>query len=316
MVEQTAREHRGGRIGPDPPSADDGRLEPRPGPPGTVVGMRVATYNVNSVRARVGRVVDWLVREDVDVVGLQEIKCKPEQFPYDAFREAGYEVELHGLSQWNGVAFASRLPMEDVEITFPSQPGFAKGQEGPDQPKEARAIGVTVEGVRLWSLYVPNGRELGDPHYDYKLDWLSKLATETEAWLAARPDQPLALMGDWNVAPLDTDVWDMSVFEGHTHVSQPERDAFFRFEEVGLTDVVRSRLPEGYTYWDYKQLRFPKNEGMRIDFVLGSKAFDGLVTSAAIHRDERKGDAPSDHVPVVVDLDLETELDDDRPMIF
>ncbi|NQW87216.1 MULTISPECIES: exodeoxyribonuclease III [unclassified Frigoribacterium] len=278
--------------------------------------MRVATYNVNSVRARVGRVVDWLVREDVDVAGLQEIKCKPEQFPYEAFREAGYEVELHGLSQWNGVAFVSRLPMEDVEITFPSQPGFAKGQEGPDQPKEARAIGVTVEGVRLWSLYVPNGRELGDPHYDYKLDWLSKLATETEAWLAERPDQPLALMGDWNVAPLDTDVWDMSVFEGHTHVSQPERDAFFRFEEVGLTDVVRSRLPEGYTYWDYKQLRFPKNEGMRIDFILGSKAFDGLVTSAAIHRDERKGDAPSDHVPVVVDLDLETELDDDRPMIF
>lgn len=279
-------------------------------------GMRVATYNVNSVRARVGRVVDWLVREDVDVAGLQEIKCKPEQFPYDAFREAGYEVELHGLSQWNGVAFVSRLPMEDVEITFATQPGFAKGQEGPDQPKEARAIGVTVEGVRLWSLYVPNGRELGDPHYDYKLDWLAKLAAETESWLSARPDQPLALMGDWNVAPLDTDVWDMSVFEGHTHVSQPERDAFFRFEEIGLTDVVRSRRPEGYTYWDYKQLRFPKDEGMRIDFILGSKPFDDLVTSAAIHRDERKGDAPSDHVPVVVDLDLETELDDDRPMIF
>jgi len=281
-----------------------------------VVVMRVATYNVNSVRARVGRVVDWLVREDVDVVGLQEIKCKPEQFPYDAFRDAGYEVELHGLSQWNGVAFASRLPMEDVEITFPSQPGFAKGAEGPDQPKEARAIGVTVGGVRLWSLYVPNGRELDDPHYHYKLDWLAKLADETEGWLAARPDQPLALMGDWNVAPLDTDVWDVSVFEGHTHVSQPERDAFFRFDEVGLTDVVRPRLPEGYTYWDYKQLRFPKNEGMRIDFVLGSKPFDDLVTSVAIHRDERKGDAPSDHVPVVVDLDLETELDDDRPMIF
>jgi exodeoxyribonuclease-3 len=274
--------------------------------------MRVATWNVNSVRARVGRVVDWLVREDVDVVGLQEIKCKPEQFPFDAFREAGYEVELHGLSQWNGVAFASRLPMDDVTITFPTQPGFAKGQEGPDQPKEARAIGVTVEGVRLWSLYVPNGRELGDPHYDYKLDWLAALAAETEAWIAERPDQPLALMGDWNVAPLDTDVWDVSVFEGHTHVSQPERDAFAAFERVGLTDVVRPRLPEGYTYWDYKQLRFPKNEGMRIDFIMGSQPFADLVTDASIHRDERKGDAPSDHVPVVVD----TELDDDRPMIF
>ncbi|MBD8704719.1 exodeoxyribonuclease III [Frigoribacterium sp. CFBP 13712] len=278
--------------------------------------MRVATWNVNSVRARVGRVVDWLVREDIDVVGLQEIKCKPEQFPFDAFREAGYEVELHGLSQWNGVAFASRLPMDDVEITFPSQPGFAKGQEGPDQPKEARAIGVTVEGVRLWSLYVPNGRELGDPHYDYKLDWLAKLAAETRAWLAEKPDLPLALMGDWNVAPLDADVWDMSVFEGSTHVSAPEREAFARFEQVGLTDVVRPRIPEGYTYWDYKQLRFPKNEGMRIDFIMGSSAFADLVTSAAIHRDERKGDAPSDHVPVVVDLDLDTELDDDRPMIF
>jgi exodeoxyribonuclease-3 len=278
--------------------------------------MRVATWNVNSVRARVGRVVDWLVREDVDVVGLQEIKCKPEQFPFDAFREAGYEVELHGLSQWNGVAFASRLPMDDVTITFPTQPGFAKGQEGPDQPKEARAIGVTVEGVRLWSLYVPNGRELGDPHYDYKLDWLAALAAETEAWIAARPDQPLALMGDWNVAPLDSDVWDMSAFEGHTHVSQPERDAFAAFEAAGLTDVVRPRLPDGYTYWDYKQLRFPKNEGMRIDFIMGSKPFADLVTDASIHRDERKGDAPSDHVPVVVDLELDTELDDDRPMIF
>ena len=278
--------------------------------------MRVATWNVNSVRARAGRVVDWLVREDVDVVGLQEIKCKPEQFPYEAFREAGYEVELHGLSQWNGVAFASRLPMDDVEVTFPGQPGFLKGQEGPDQPKEARAIGVTVEGVRMWSLYVPNGRELGDPHYAYKLDWLAELADRTRGWLAESPDLPLALMGDWNVAPLDSDVWDVAVFEGHTHVSEPERAAFAEFERVGLRDVVRPLVPEGYTYWDYKQLRFPRVEGMRIDFVMGSPAFADLVTAAAIHREERKGDAPSDHVPVVVDLELETELDDDRPMIF
>jgi exodeoxyribonuclease-3 len=278
--------------------------------------MRVATWNVNSVRARAGRVVDWLVREDVDVVGLQEIKCKPEQFPYEAFREAGYEVELHGLSQWNGVAFASRLPMDDVEVTFPGQPGFLKGQEGPDQPKEARAIGVTVEGVRMWSLYVPNGRELGDPHYAYKLDWLAELADRTRGWLTESPDLPLALMGDWNVAPLDSDVWDVAVFEGHTHVSEPERAAFAEFERVGLRDVVRPLVPEGYTYWDYKQLRFPRDEGMRIDFVMGSPAFADLVTAAAIHREERKGDAPSDHVPVVVDLELETELDDDRPMIF
>lgn len=279
--------------------------------------MRVATWNVNSIRARAGRVVDWLVREDVDVLGMQEIKCKPEQFPYDFFHDAGYEIELHGLSQWNGVAFASRLPMEDVEITFPSQPGFAKGVESRDAPKEARAIGVTVDGVRLWSLYVPNGRELDDPHYTYKLDWLAKLHDETRQWLKTNPQLPLALMGDWNVAPLDTDVWDPAVFEGHTHTSPPERAAFAAFEEPGLlTDVVRPRRPEGYTYWDYKQLRFPRNEGMRIDFIMGSKAFADLVTSATIHRDERKGDAPSDHVPVVVDLDVDPGDDDDRPMIF
>jgi exodeoxyribonuclease-3 len=278
--------------------------------------MRVATWNVNSIRARAGRVVDWLVREDVDVLGMQEIKCKPEQFPFDLFQEAGYDIELHGLSQWNGVAFASRLPMDDVEITFPSQPGFAKGVDAQDAPKEARAIGVTVDGVRLWSLYVPNGRELDDPHYVYKLDWLSRLRDETVQWLAERPEQPLALMGDWNVAPLDADVWDPAVFEGHTHTSPAERAAFAAFESAGLTDVVRPRIPEGYTYWDYKQLRFPRNEGMRIDFILGSGAFADLVTSARIDRNERKGDAPSDHVPVVVDLALDVSDDDDRPMIF
>lgn len=279
--------------------------------------MRVATWNVNSIRARAGRVVDWLVREDVDVLGMQEIKCKPEQFPYDLFHDAGYDIELHGLSQWNGVAFASRLPMDDVEITFPSQPGFAKGVESKDAPKEARAIGVTVDGVRLWSLYVPNGRELDDPHYTYKLDWLAKLQEETKAWIQARPDQPLALMGDWNVAPLDTDVWDPAAFEGHTHTSPPEREAFAAFQEKGLLqDVVRPRLPDGYTYWDYKQLRFPRNEGMRIDFILGSKPFADLVMSARIDRNERKGDAPSDHVPVVVDLAVDAGDDDDRPMIF
>ncbi|MEK6344135.1 MAG: exodeoxyribonuclease III, partial [Curtobacterium sp.] len=152
---------------------------------------------------------------------MQEIKCKPEQFPTEAFEAAGYQVEAHGLNQWNGVAFASRLPMEDVTRDFPGQPGFLKGHEGPDLPVEARAIGVTVDGVRLWSLYVPNGRELGDPHYAYKLDWLAQLADRTSEWLTEDPQLPLALMGDWNVAPLDQDVWDMAVFEGATHVSEP-----------------------------------------------------------------------------------------------
>ena len=278
--------------------------------------MRVATWNVNSIRSRVGRVVDWAMREDVDVLAMQEIKCTEAQFPFEAFSEAGYEVELHGLSQWNGVAIASRLPMTDVSIGFPTAPGFGKPLDDGTLPQEARAIGATVEGVRLWSLYVPNGRELDNPHYSYKLEWLANLATETRAWLAAEPDLPLALMGDFNIAPFDHDVWDIAAFAGKTHVSQPERDAFAALEAAGLTDALRSRGVEGYTYWDYQQLRFPRNEGMRIDFILGSRAFDALVTDARIIREERKGDAPSDHVPVVVDLALETEDDDDRPMFL
>ena len=279
--------------------------------------MRVATWNVNSIRTRVGRVVDWLVREDVDVLGMQEIKCKPEQFPREAFEEAGYEVEIHGFNQWNGVAFASRLPMTDVATSFTGMPGFLKGQDGPDLPLEARAMGVTVNGVRLWSLYVPNGRALDDPHYTYKLEWLAALRAETQAWLAVHPDMPLALVGDWNVAPTDADVGDPTFIPGvSTHISKPERDAFAAFEATGLADVVRPLIPDGFTFWDYKQLRFPRNEGMRIDFILASKPFADLVTAASIHRNERKGDAPSDHVPVVVDLDIATEDDDDRPMIF
>jgi exodeoxyribonuclease-3 len=278
--------------------------------------MRVATWNVNSIRTRVGRVVDWLGREDIDVLGMQEIKCKPEQFPYEAFAEAGYEVEVHGLNQWNGVAFASRLPMTEISRGFPGSPGFGKVDEAGDLPQEARALGVTVEDIRLWSLYVPNGRELDNPHYPYKLEWLANLATETRGWLAADPDLKLALMGDFNIAPLDIDVWDIAAFEGRTHVSQPERDAFTAFETAGLVDVFRTRGIEGYTYWDYQQLRFPRNEGMRIDFVLGSPAFNDLVTAGAIERNERKGAGPSDHVPLVVDLDVATGDDDDRPMIF
>jgi exodeoxyribonuclease-3 len=249
---------------------------------------------------------------------MQEIKCKENQFPFDAFTEAGYDVQLHGLSQWNGVAFASRLPMTDVEREFAGMPGFAKGQEGPDLPLEARAIGVTVDGIRLWSLYVPNGRALDDPHYDYKLDWLATLAADANEWLSAQPDVPLALMGDWNIAPLDSDVGDPTLIQGlSTHISPPERSAFAEFEKIGLSDVVRPIVPDGYTYWDYKQLRFPRNEGLRIDFIMGSKAFAELVSGASIHRNERKGDAPSDHVPVMVELQTDADgEDEDRPMIF
>ena len=279
--------------------------------------MRIATWNVNSIRARSGRVVDWLVREDVDVLAMQEIKCKPEQFPFEVFADAGYDIQLHGLNQWNGVAFASRLPMTDVATSFSGQPGFLKGQEGPDQPLEARAMAVTVDGVRLWSLYVPNGRAVGDPHLTYKLDWLAALRDDARAWLAANDGAPLALMGDFNVAPTDADVGDPTLVPGiSTHISPAERAAFNAFAEIGLSDVVRPLVPEGYTYWDYKQLRFPRNEGLRIDFILGSPAFADLVTAASIHRNERKGDAPSDHVPVLVDLVDVVGDDDDRPMIF
>ncbi len=279
--------------------------------------MRLATWNVNSIRARVDRIVDFAVRESVDVLAMQEIKCRVDQFPLDRFEEAGYHVEAHGFSQWNGVAIASREPMTDVETAFAGMPGFAKGHEGPDAPQEARAIGATIDGVRVWSLYVPNGRALGDPHYDYKLHWLKALEDDTRATLQARPDLPLALVGDFNIAPTDADNGDPSVVPGFaTHVSPLERDAFAALESAGVQDVVRPLVPTGFTYWDYKQLRFPRNEGMRIDFILGSQALADAVTGAQIHRNERKGEGPSDHVPVVVDLDFAGEDDDDRPMIF
>lgn len=293
--------------------------------------MRIATWNVNSIRTRFGRVVDWLVREDIDVLAMQEIKCRPDQFPVEAFEQEGYELEIHGLNQWNGVAFASRHEMTDVAHSFEGMPGFGKpvkGQEavqgeGPNGlPLEARALGVAVGDLRLWSLYVPNGRSLDDPHLQYKLAWLEALRGNVEQWLDEDPDLPLALMGDWNIAPLDSDMGDPSFVVGEsTHVSPEERAALASFSPL-LDDVVRPIVPEGYTFWDYKAGRFPKNEGMRIDFILGSPAFAGAVTGARIDREERKGDGPSDHVPVVCDIDpsLLTETFDeddfDMPMIF
>jgi exodeoxyribonuclease-3 len=226
---------------------------------------------------------------------MQEIKCKPDQFPYKAFEDAGYQITMHGLNQWNGVAFASKIPADDVEIGFSGMPEFKEVQE-------ARAIAATFDGIRLWSLYVPNGRTLDDPHFPYKLEWLDRLASITADTLENEPDLPLALMGDFNIAPLDTDVWDINFFAGSTHVTPQERQAFEAFEQIGLRDVVRPLVPDGYTYWDYQQLRFPRNEGMRIDFVLGSDAFAEKVKSASIERDERKGEGPSDHVPVVVEI--------------
>jgi len=278
--------------------------------------MRLATWNVNSIRTRVGRVVDWLERADVDVLAMQEIKCRPDQFPLMEFELAGYEVAAHGLGQWNGVAIASRVGLDEVETTFPGMPGFAKGHDGPDAPLEARAIGATVDGVRLWSLYVPNGRALADPHYAYKLAWLEALEQSTRRWLADDPSLPLALAGDFNIAPLPEDVGDPSFVEGlTTHVSPAERTAFARVEAAGVTDLVRPLVPDGYTFWDYKAGRFQKDEGMRIDFVLGSSVLADAVVGAELHREERRGDAPSDHIPVLVELADDGD-DLDRPMVF
>jgi exodeoxyribonuclease III len=268
-------------------------------PPGSVAAVRLATWNVNSVRARLDRVVGWVGRSDVDVVALQETKCRDDQFPTEAFTALGYEVAHHGTNQWNGVALLSRVGLDDVERAFPGQPGWGEPAEA-----EARALGGTCGGVRVWSLYVPNGRTPGDPHYAYKLDWLARLGEAGRAWLAADPAAQVVLCGDWNVAPFDDDVWDPAVFEGRTHTSPPERAAFAAVVESGYADLVRPHAPGPgvYTYWDYQQLAFPKRRGMRIDFLLGSPALAARVTGALIDRQERKGKGASDHAPVVVEL--------------
>jgi exodeoxyribonuclease III len=273
--------------------------------------MRLATWNVNSIRARVDRVADWLERADVDVLAMQETKCSDDQFPTMPFAALGYDVVHCGFSQWNGVAIASRVGIDDVAVGFDGQPTWS------DKPEvaaaaEARALGATCGGVRVWSLYIPNGRSVGSPHYAYKLEWLAALRDTASSWLQSNPDAPIALVGDWNIAPLDDDVWDISLFQESTHVTAPERSAFNAIVDAGFTDVVRPFTPGPgtFTYWDYTQLRFPKNRGMRIDFILGSPALAARVTHAEIARDERKTGknrvgSPSDHAPVVVDIGVD-----------
>ena len=261
---------------------------------------------------------EWLQASDVDVLALQETKCRDDQFPESAFASIGYEVAHHGLSQWNGVALVSRRGFTDITVGFAGMPGFAKDHSGDGEPPlEARAIGATVDGVRLWSVYVPNGRALNDPHFDYKLRWLAALrdAATTEM----KDFERLAVMGDFNIAPTDADCGDPRMIEGlSTHISTVERSSFADFERIGLFDVVRPTVPHGFTYWDYKNLAFPRDEGLRIDFILGSATFRDAVTDAFIDRDQRKGEQPSDHVPVVVEIS-ESDVgsdDDDRPMFW
>ena len=257
--------------------------------------MRLATWNVNSLRPRTDRVEAFLQRHDVDVLALQETKAKIDQLPLMGLQSLGYEVAAAGTSQWNGVAIISRVGLDQAQVGFEGMPGF-----GEPVAEEARAIGAVCGGVRVWSLYVPNGRKVDDPHYHYKLDWLARLREAALAWQG----EDTALVGDWNIAPLDEDVFDMAQFKTSTHVTGPERAAFQAFLDDGYADVVRPHTPgpEVYTYWDYYRQRFERNRGLRIDFVLGSPTFAARVSGAFIDRDERAGVGASDHAPVVVDL--------------
>ncbi|MBB4684604.1 exodeoxyribonuclease III [Amycolatopsis jiangsuensis] len=257
--------------------------------------MRVATWNVNSIVPRLPRVLDWLEHTAPDVLCLQELKNTTEAFPVEPVRSLGYEVAAYGLGRWNGVAILSKVGLEDVVRGLPGEPQF-------DGQAEARAIGATCGGVRVWSVYVPNGREPGNPHYAYKLAWLAALRDLAGEELAA--DRPFAVLGDFNVAPADDDVWDLEAFAGSTHVTGPERAALAALREAGLTDVFPRPLKydHPFTYWDYRAGNFPNNRGMRIDLVYGNPAFTGAVTDSYVDREARKGKGPSDHAPIVVDL--------------
>lgn len=254
--------------------------------------MRIATWNVNSIRARAERVTAWLARSDVDVLAMQETKCADADFPYLSFEAYGYQVAHVGHHQWNGVAIASRVGLDAVETSFPGQPTW-----GEPPHLEARAIGATCAGRRIWSLYVPNGRALDDPHYAYKLTWLHALNEAASTW----PPDATLLAGDWNVIPTDDDVWDIQALAGKTHVSASERAALARLAECGFADATAA-LRGQYSFWDYQRLAFAKNRGMRIDLVLGNARLREQVRRCAIDRDERKGAGASDHAPVVVEL--------------
>lgn len=257
--------------------------------------LRIATWNVNSLAARMPRVTAWLDQVAPDVVCLQETKATDAAFPAPELEALGYEAAATGDGAYNGVAILSRVGLEDVARGFEGEPGF------PDP--ERRSIAATCGGVRVWSVYVPNGRTIEDPHYEYKLAWLAALREALGRELAS--GAPLAVLGDFNVAPADADVWDPAAFAGHTHVTPRERDAVASLLSLGLIDVQpRALKGEPYTYWDYRAGMFHKAEGMRIDLVLLSAALSAAVGDAYVDRDARKGTKPSDHAPVVVDLSL------------
>ncbi len=257
--------------------------------------MRVATWNVNSVKQRLPRLLPWLDEREPDVVCLQETKLADE-----AFRELfgnelsarSYEVAIHGEAAWNGVAILSRMGLADVQQGIPDGPGFPH--------PEARVVAATCGGIRVVSVYVPNGRTPGSEHYEYKLAWLAALRD----MIATGPAETI-VAGDMNIAPADADVFDPEAYVGETHVTPPERSALAELQSLGLHDVVRDHWPDKrvFTYWDYRAGMFHQDLGMRIDLVLASGPVADRVRAAWVDRHARKGRGPSDHAPVIVDLD-------------
>ncbi len=257
--------------------------------------MRIATWNVNSIKQRLPRLLPWLDERRPDVACLQETKLDNDAFREllgDALSERGYEVALHGAPTWNGVAILSRVGLDDVTAGLPGEPGF------PDP--EARAVAATCAGIRVFSVYVPNGRVPDSDHYRYKLAWLASLRDA----VAAGPEATV-VCGDMNIAPTDEDVFNPDAYAGHTHVTAPERAALSELQAVGLHDVVRDRWPgeRVFSYWDYRAGMFHQDLGMRIDLILASGSVSDRVQAAWIDRQARKGSGPSDHAPVMVDLD-------------
>jgi exodeoxyribonuclease-3 len=257
--------------------------------------VRIATWNVNSVKQRSPRLLPWLDERRPDVACLQETKLTDDAFQAllrDPLVDRGYEIALHGEASWNGVAILSRVGLEDVSPGLAGAPGFPH--------PEARAVAATCGGIRVVSVYVPNGREPGSEHYEYKLAWLAALRDA----VATGPEATV-VCGDVNIAPTDEDVFDPEAYAGQTHVTPPERAALAEIQALGLRDVVRDRWPSEriFTYWDYRAGMFHRDLGMRIDLILASAPVAARVRAAWVDRQARKGKGPSDHAPVIVDLD-------------
>jgi exodeoxyribonuclease-3 len=258
--------------------------------------VRIATWNVNSVKQRMPRLLAWLDERRPDVVCLQETKLADDAFAAllgEQLADRGYAVAAHGEATWNGVAILSRAGLDDVVAGIPGAPGFPH--------PEARAVSATCDGIRVTSVYVPNGRTPDSEHYHYKLAWLAAL----REMVAADPDRAI-VCGDVNIAPTDDDVFDPDAYVGQTHVTPPERAALAELQALGLRDVVRDHWPDHkrlFTYWDYRAGMFHQDLGMRIDLVLAGEPIAARVQAAWVDRHARKGTGPSDHAPVIVDLD-------------